>query len=42
MSTDAMNQLAINGGPKAVQTDSGDVFTWPIISKEDEEAVLAQ
>lgn len=35
-----MNKLAINGGPKAVQTDPGDIFTWPIITREDEEAVL--
>ena len=33
-------ELAINGGPKAVQTDVGDIFTWPIITSEDEEAVL--
>jgi len=33
-------QLAILGGPKAVQSDPGDMFTWPIITKEDEDAVL--
>lgn len=33
--------LAIQGGPKAVQSDPGDVFTWPIITPEDEAAVLA-
>ncbi len=33
-------QLALLGGPKAVQTDPGDIFTWPIVTKEDEEAVL--
>lgn len=33
--------LALLGGPKAVQTDPGDIFTWPIITTEDEEAVLA-
>ena len=32
--------LAINGGPKAVQSDPGDMFAWPIITKEDEEAAL--
>jgi len=32
--------LAVNGGPKAVQTDPGDIFRWPIITKEDEEACL--
>jgi len=34
------SQLAIFGGPKAVQTDPGDIFTWPIITKEDEDAAL--
>ncbi|HHV96543.1 MAG TPA: DegT/DnrJ/EryC1/StrS family aminotransferase [Clostridiaceae bacterium] len=33
-------KLAIFGGPKAVQCDPGDMFVWPIITKEDEEAVL--
>ncbi len=32
--------LALNGGPKAVQTDPEDTFTWPIITEEDEQAVL--
>ena len=32
--------LAILGGPKAVQTDPGDIFAWPIITQEDEDAVL--
>ena len=32
--------LALLGGPKAVQADPGDMFTWPIITAEDEEAVL--
>ena len=31
---------ALFGGPKAVQKDPGDIFTWPIITKEDEDAVL--
>ena len=35
-----MSNLAINGGPKAVQTDPGDIFTWPIVTEEDEQAVL--
>jgi len=35
-----LTQLAIFGGPKAVQCDPGDMFIWPIITKEDEEAVL--
>ncbi len=34
------SQLAIFGGPKAVQSDPGDMFTWPIITAEDEDAVL--
>ena len=33
-------KLAILGGPKAVQTDPGDIFVWPIITKEDEDACL--
>ena len=36
-----MSELAILGGPKAVQTDPGDALTWPLITQEDEEAVLA-
>jgi len=35
-----MSTLAINAGPKAVQTDPGDIFVWPIITKEDEDAAL--
>ena len=38
MSSDS--QLALFGGPKTVQTDPGDIFTWPIITSEDEDAVL--
>jgi dTDP-4-amino-4,6-dideoxygalactose transaminase len=34
-------RLAIHGGPKAVQSDPGDIFAWPIITEEDEQAVLA-
>ena len=34
------SKLAILGGPKAVQSNSGDMFSWPIITKEDEDAVL--
>lgn len=33
-------KLAIHGGPKAVQSDPGDIFAWPIITQEDEDAVL--
>lgn len=32
--------LAIHGGPKAVADDSCDLCRWPIITAEDEEAVL--
>jgi dTDP-4-amino-4,6-dideoxygalactose transaminase len=35
-----MIKLAINGGPKAVQIDPEDIFSWPIITEEDEEAAL--
>ena len=35
------NALAIHGGPKAVTGDEGDIFRWPIVTEEDEEAVLA-
>lgn len=34
------SRLAALGGPKAVQTPPGDLFTWPIVTREDEEAVL--
>jgi len=34
------NELAINGGPKAAPTDPTDTCEWPIITEEDEEAVL--
>jgi dTDP-4-amino-4,6-dideoxygalactose transaminase len=32
--------LAIRGGPKAVTLDPKDLFRWPIVTREDEEAVL--
>ncbi len=32
--------LALFGGPKAVTRDAGDLFTWPIITRDDEAAVL--
>ena len=41
MTTTGRSNLAINGGPKAVQTETGDLFKWPIVTAEDEEAVLA-
>jgi dTDP-4-amino-4,6-dideoxygalactose transaminase len=34
------SKLAIFGGDKAITKDPGDMFVWPIITKEDEEAVL--
>jgi perosamine synthetase len=34
------SKLAIFGGEKAVRSNQGDIFTWPVITKEDEEAVL--
>ncbi len=40
MGFQVQSKLALLGGPKAVQTDIGDMFTWPIITSEDEEAVL--
>lgn len=35
------SELALFGGPKAVNLDVRDIFTWPIITREDEEAALA-
>jgi len=34
------SELALLGGPKAVRSDPRDVFKWPIITEEDEKAVL--
>ena len=34
------SQLALLGGPKAVHSDLRDIFTWPIVTEEDEKAVL--
>jgi len=34
-------RLALFGGPQAVQTEPGDMFDWPIVTPEVEEAVLA-
>lgn len=34
------SELAIRGGPKARMTDPGDMFKWPIVTAEDEAAVL--
>ena len=35
-----MNALALFGGEKAVTLDPGSLFTWPIVTDEDEAAVL--
>ena len=35
-----MSELALLGGPKAVTETNTELFNWPIITKEDEEAVL--
>lgn len=35
------SDLAIHGGPKAVQADPADMFSWPIITEEGEQAALA-
>jgi len=35
-----MSKPAINGGEKAVKSCPGDTFTWPIVNKDMEEAVL--
>lgn len=38
--TKADGKLALLGGQPAVQSEPGDVFKWPVITQEDEEAVL--
>lgn len=38
--TSKASKLALFGGPKSVTKEPGDLFTWPIVTKEDEEAVL--
>ena len=35
-----MSELALLGGPRAITGDHKDMFTWPIITAEHEEAVL--
>ena len=40
MSFKSSNILAVNGGEKAVKTDPEDMFRWPIVTAEDEDAVL--
>ena len=34
------SKLALLGGPKSVLADQGDLFSWPIVTEEDEQAVL--
>ena len=38
--TTKTSALALFGGPKAVTCDPGDIFKWPIVTEEDEAAVL--
>ena len=40
MNSGAKSKLALLGGPKTVVVDAGDMFDWPIITEEDEQAVL--
>lgn len=37
---DAGSKLAIHGGPKAVENLDGGLFHWPIVTEEDEKAVI--
>jgi len=34
------SELALLGGPKAIRSDTKGMFDWPVITKEDEDAVL--
>ncbi|MEX2680216.1 MAG: DegT/DnrJ/EryC1/StrS family aminotransferase [Candidatus Sigynarchaeota archaeon] len=36
-----MDKLAIDGGPKAITLDQDKLLKWPVMGKEEEEAVLA-
>ena len=38
--TSTSKKLAIHGGPKTVTLEAGDIFKWPIVTEEDEAAVL--
>ncbi|MHC4714055.1 MAG: DegT/DnrJ/EryC1/StrS family aminotransferase [Planctomycetota bacterium] len=38
--TTTSSSLALLGGAKAVTKDPGDIFKWPIVTSEDEQAVL--
>ena len=35
------SELALLGGPKAVSSEATEIFDWPIVTEEDEQAVLA-
>lgn len=39
--TAATSPLALLGGPKTITREPGDIFHWPIVTKEDEDAVVA-
>ncbi len=39
-SVEPKSELAIFGGTRSVQAEPGDIFDWPIVTKEDEDAVL--
>ena len=42
MSIDAATEkLALLGGPKAIRSEYDDLFRWPIVTEEDEQAVQA-
>ena len=38
--SDTDSSLALLGGSKAVRTEAPDLFKWPIVTLEDEQAVL--
>jgi perosamine synthetase len=38
--TKVAQKLALHGGPRAVTRDPGDIFRWPIVTDDDERAVL--
>ncbi|NQU10269.1 DegT/DnrJ/EryC1/StrS family aminotransferase [bacterium] len=40
-SASTASQLALLGGPKPVAQDPGNLFHWPIVTQEDEDAVVA-
>jgi len=38
--TEVKSPLAIHGGPTALTAEPGDIFKWPIVTEEDEQAVI--